>query len=199
MDNNLDAVDANEQTVGGLSRRSVVRTAAHAAWVAPAIAVATAAPALAVSGKKAKVKVKQTDAEYDTTTTGKGKKKKKFVTGFSLTTVVANNGNGDTDGPATLTVSFSKEKSGPFSKPPTLEKYNEGKWTLSGKPTAYTFTFVSNGPIDAHDDKAFRSEYSFNKPKYDQGPATSVSVAASATKGGADSDTVKLPKFDYDK
>src|SRR5688572_24200905 len=34
-----------------ISRRTVVRTGAHAAWAVPAISVATAAPALAVSGE----------------------------------------------------------------------------------------------------------------------------------------------------
>ena len=42
----------NQQSTG-LSRRTVVRTAAHSAWVAPVIVAASAAPAFAASGPAA--------------------------------------------------------------------------------------------------------------------------------------------------
>lgn len=46
-------VNAPAAAEKGLSRRTVMRTGAHAAWAVPAISVATAAPALAASGPAA--------------------------------------------------------------------------------------------------------------------------------------------------
>lgn len=48
----MTEVQTNAETTRGSSRRSVIKTAAHAAWVVPAVTIATAAPALAASTTK---------------------------------------------------------------------------------------------------------------------------------------------------
>ena len=49
----MDDVERSDGTIqsgGNVTRRTIVRTTAHAAWVAPVILAATAAPAMAASG-----------------------------------------------------------------------------------------------------------------------------------------------------
>lgn len=42
--------DKNQTNGGGVSRRSVIKAGAHAAWAVPLVHVVAAAPAMAVSG-----------------------------------------------------------------------------------------------------------------------------------------------------
>lgn len=44
------SADENQTNGGGVSRRSVIKAGAHAAWAVPLVHVVAAAPAMAVSG-----------------------------------------------------------------------------------------------------------------------------------------------------
>ncbi len=72
----------------GISRRAVVRTAGHAAWMAPAIVAASAAPSFAASGP----------AAISTTVTGSRSE------GMLTVTVTLTNANTGAAGPTALSV-----------------------------------------------------------------------------------------------
>ena len=50
FESNSAGADKDQTTGGGVSRRSVIKAGAHAAWAVPLVHVVAAAPAMAVSG-----------------------------------------------------------------------------------------------------------------------------------------------------
>jgi hypothetical protein len=114
-----------------LTRRTVVRAGAHAAWAVPAITVATAAPALAVSGGAV-----LNSASFQVTYS-----KSKLHVRIGP---IKNSGATATTGP--VTVIFSAPKMAQTSMSNPYDNGVQNNWTYVGKSSSASsddYTFVS--------------------------------------------------------
>jgi hypothetical protein len=98
----------------GLSRRTVIKGAAHAAWAIPAIQVISQAPALAASGNDPQV--------TSTSSSWNGKK-------LTATGVITNKGTGATDAGMQVQVTVAPPPSGTYTKP-QLSAATAPSWTV---------------------------------------------------------------------
>jgi hypothetical protein len=141
--------ESNATGVGVLSRRTVVRAGAHAAWIVPAISVVTAAPALAASG---------TSRPTLTITNGSGTwATQNHITGTQYTftnwavsgitvTNVSTNPATDVATGITVTISFASST----YKPTTVVSVTglSANWTLdSTNTTATSYVFNYSGTV----------------------------------------------------
>jgi hypothetical protein len=116
-----EAPESEERS--GLSRRTVIKGAAHAAWMVPAITVVTQAPAIAASGNNPVITA--------TSNTWNGKK-------LTATMTIENKGTGATDAGMQVQVTVAAPPSGTYSKP-ELTSATAANWTvLSVTPNAAT-------------------------------------------------------------
>ena len=125
------AVDSSTQR--SVTRRTVLRTGAHAAWAVPAISVATAAPAFAVSGG-ASLQGSSFKVQFNSGT-------KKF---HVMVGPIKNTGGSPTGGPVTVVVSAPKTTPTTMSNP--YDNGVQNNWTYLGSSSGSSttdYTFVS--------------------------------------------------------
>ena len=121
-----------------ISRRTVVRTGAHAAWAVPAISVATAAPALAASGQP------DLDGSGITAIFYSPRKKKNWRLIITINPIT-NKGPGPV-GAITLLLRVPKKRNGSLKKKPRYIKKTGAGWRFvrsykaNGRWT-YVFTY----------------------------------------------------------
>lgn len=126
----------------GVSRRSVVRVGAAAAWTVPLVQIATAAPALAVSGPA--------DLDIQGYYVSRDEKKK----ALKVYIAKVRNTGAQPSGQVTVTVDVPRTKTGSFSKKPWLKQGPSSGWTFVGDSYSaatktWTFTFVSDSGVPA--------------------------------------------------
>ncbi len=127
-----------EVTETGISRRSIVRAGATAAWAVPLVTVATAAPALAVSGA-AVLEIRRFEAKFN-------RPKKDldlFIYGVRNTGTVPSS-------QVTVVFSIPRTKTGALSRAPRFISNSKG-WTFVGRTgnATWDFTFASTSGIPA--------------------------------------------------
>ena len=120
-----------------VSRRSVMRAGAHAAWSVPLVSVATAAPALAVSpGAGGSLQAGQFMVKC---------KSNQYGTEYHVIVgPIKNSGPGDTCGPVTVTVSAPKDAQTSMDRP--YDNGVQNNWQYAGQSSSADsddYTFVS--------------------------------------------------------
>lgn len=175
--NNVTSTD-NDLTpnASGVSRRSVVRVGAAAAWTVPLVQVATAAPALAVSGP-AKLDIQGFYVSRD---------EKKTALKVYISSV--KNTGGQPAGQVTVVVRVPKTKKGSFSKRPWLKEGPSQGWSFAGRTGngPWDFTFVSYAGVPAG---GKTKHLLFLLGLTNNGKAEQVTITATAYASGATPDS----------
>lgn len=125
---------ALDQPREGISRRTVVRAGANAAWAVPVVTVMAAAPAGATTtgGGDSKV-VPDLAPSYARTAD----------TQLPLSLTVRNPGSTQSGSPVTVTLTISTTKTnGVYGSPPNWPAVSSGGWTATAKVGSYTQTLT---------------------------------------------------------
>lgn len=151
----------NTQTSGGISRRSVIKVGAHAAWAVPLVQVVAAAPAFAVSGPP-KLAFSGESGSYP------AKNSQTLNTSVTLT----NTGGGT----QSLQVTFTFPSS---AWTPSVDAGTYAGWSVdnSGQATAHVFTALTQLASNA----SVTLAPTFTVKAANQGKAVNISVSVTAT------------------
>ena len=137
--NNIDLGGELEGSESGLSRRSLVRAGANAAWAVPLISIATSAPALAVSAAPA-LTINQSGVS-------------RFNDTLVVTAQVTNFGTKATSSPLSLVLTMS-QGTGEYAKRPIRGSHTGLGWRnpVPGGPATpggpWTWTFLNTAKLN---------------------------------------------------
>ena len=182
---NTDVTSADNRS--GVTRRSVVRAGATAAWTVPLVTVATASPALAVSPGNAALQIN-----------GYGVRREPAKQSLWIDIdAIRNKGTGPS-GQVTATFRVPKSR-GALSAAPTLIYGPGAGWSFAGRSGdgPWDFTFVSDTGVESKrwtKPLKFRLKLANNEPT----PQVNITVVASApgAQSAADSRPMRWVKVD---